>query len=66
MMTIIPAAPTVLTLLLCAGLSYGQDNSPQPPKQATEPKLYPREVTDLPNFTRSDYVRSPRDPFLDK
>jgi hypothetical protein len=62
MMTIIPAASSVLTLLLCAGLSYGQDNSPQP---ATEPKLYPREVTDLPNFIPFDYVRSPRDPFLD-
>ncbi|HXC61057.1 MAG TPA: hypothetical protein VNV63_00150 [Nitrospiria bacterium] len=66
MRTIIAAAPSVLTLLLCAGLSYGQDNSPQPPNQATDPKVYPREVTDLPNFTRNDYVRSPRDPFLDK
>ena len=66
MMTIITAAPSVLTLVLCAGLSYGQDNSPQPPKQAMDPKLYPREVTDLPNFTRYDYARSPRDPFLDK
>jgi hypothetical protein len=66
MTTIITAAPSVLTLLLCVGLSYGQDNSSQPPKQATGPKLYPREVTDLPNFTRYDYVRSPRDPFLDK
>jgi hypothetical protein len=66
MMTIIPAAPSVLTLLLCAGLSYGQDNSPQTLLQAMEPKLYPREVTDLPNFTPYDYVRSPRDPFLDK
>ena len=66
MRTIIPAALSVLSLLLCAGLSYGQDNSPQPPKQVTGPKVYPREVTDLPNFTRYDYVRSPRDPFLDK
>jgi hypothetical protein len=65
-MTIITAAPSVLTLVLCVGLSYGQDNSPQPPKQAMDPKLYPREVTDLPNFTRYDYVRTPRDPFLDK
>jgi hypothetical protein len=66
MRTILTAAPSVLTFLLCAGLSYGQDNSPQPPKQATDPKVYPREVTDLPNFTPQDYVRSPRDPFLDK
>jgi hypothetical protein len=66
MMTIITAAPSVLTLLLCAGLSYGQDHSPQPPKQTTDPKVYPREVSDLPNFTRYDYGRSPRDPFLDK
>jgi hypothetical protein len=66
MRTIITAASSVLTLLLCAGLSYGQDNSPQPLKQATGPKVYPREVTDLPNFTRYGYVRSPRDPFLDK
>jgi hypothetical protein len=66
MRTFIPAASSLLTLVLCAGLSYGQDNSLQPPKQATGPKVYPREVTDLPNFTRYDYVRSPRDPFLDK
>jgi hypothetical protein len=66
MRAIIPAAPSVLSLLLCAVLSYGQDNSPPPPKQVTGPKVYPREVTDLPNFTRYDYVRSPRDPFLDK
>jgi hypothetical protein len=66
MMAIITATPSVLTLVLCVGLSYGQDNSPQPPKQAMDPKLYPREVTDLPNFTRYDYVRTPRDPFLDK
>jgi hypothetical protein len=65
-MTIISAAPSVLALLLCAGLSYGQANSPPAPKQATDPKVYPREVTDLPNFTPYDYVRSPRDPFLDK
>ena len=66
MRTIIPAAPSLLTLVLFAGLSYGQDISSQPPKQATGPKVYPREVADLPNFTRYDYVRSPRDPFLDK
>jgi len=65
-MTTISAASSVLSLLLCAGLSYGQDNSSQPPKQATGAKVYPREVADLPNFTRYDYVRSPRDPFLDK
>ena len=35
MMTILTAAPSVLTLLLCAGLSYGQGNSPPLPKQAT-------------------------------
>jgi hypothetical protein len=56
----------VLTLLLCAGLSHGQDNSRQPPKQAADLKLYEGEVKDLPNFIRYDYVRSPRDPFLDK
>ncbi len=66
MTTIITTAPYVLTLLLCAGLSYGQDNSRQPPRQATDPKLYPREVKDLPNFTPYGYSRSPRDPFLDK
>ena len=66
MMTIVTTAPFVLTLLLCAGLSYGQNNSLQPAKQAMDPKVYPREVTDLPNFTPYDYTRSPRDPFLDK
>ena len=66
MMTIITAAPLILTLLLCAGLSYGQNNSPQPPKPTTGPKVYPREVSDLPNFTPYGYSRSPRDPFLDK
>jgi len=66
MRTIVIAAPSVLTLLLCAGLSYGQDNSPPASKQTTGPKVYPREVTDLPNFTPYDYARTPRDPFLDK
>jgi hypothetical protein len=73
MRTIITVAPSVLALLLGVGLSYGQGTSPPPPKQATDPKVYPREltvypreVTDLPNFTGYDYVRSPRDPFLDK
>jgi hypothetical protein len=56
----------VLILCLCAGLSYGQDNSRQVPKQAAEPKPYEGDGKDLPNFTRYDYVRSPRDPFLDK
>jgi hypothetical protein len=66
MITIITTAPYVLTFLLCAGLSYSQDKSPQPPKQGADPKPYPREVTDLPNFARYNYSRSPRDPFLDK
>jgi hypothetical protein len=66
MRRIILAAPSFLTLVLWAGLSYGQNSSPQPGKQAMDPKLYPREVTDLPNFTQYDYARTPRDPFLDK
>jgi hypothetical protein len=66
MRTIIAARPTVLTFLLCAGLSYGQDKSPQLPKQAMDPKLFPRDVTDLPSFTPYEYARSHRDPFLDK
>jgi hypothetical protein len=66
MTKIITTAPYVLTLLLCAGLSYGQGNSRQPPKRAADPKLYRGDVKDLPNFTGYDYVRSPRDPFLDK
>ena len=41
MITIITAAPYVLTLLLCAGLSYGQDNSPQPPKAGDGSKAVP-------------------------
>jgi hypothetical protein len=60
------AARCVLTLFLYIGLSYGQDNSPQSPKQGTDPKLFPREVKDLPNFTPYGYSRSARDPFLDK
>jgi hypothetical protein len=47
-------------------VGYGQDNSRQPPTQAADPKLYEGAVKDLPNFTPYDYVRSPRDPFLDK
>jgi hypothetical protein len=66
MRAIISAASSFLTLVLWASLSYGQNSSPQPSKQAMDPKLYPREVTDLPNFTQYDYARSPRDPFLDK
>jgi hypothetical protein len=66
MTRIITTAPYVLTLLLCADLSYGQDNSRLPPKQTPDLKLYREEVKDLPNFTRYDYARSPRDPFLDK
>jgi len=65
MTTIITTTAYVLTLLLCAGSSYGQDNSREPPKQAADPKLY-EQAKDLPNFTRYDYVRSSRDPFLDK
>ena len=66
MSTIITTAPCVLILLLYTGLSYGQDNSSQPPKQGADLKLYPREVKDLPNFTPYGYSRSARDPFLDK
>jgi hypothetical protein len=66
MITLITIAPCVLTLLLSTSLSYGQDNLPQSPKQGADPKLYPREVKDLPNFTPYGYSRSPRDPFLDK
>jgi len=66
MITIITTVPYVLALLLCAGLSYGEDNSRQPPKQVADLKLYDGGVKDLPDFTRYDYVRSPRDPFLDK
>jgi len=56
----------VLILFLCTVVGYGQDSSRQPSKQVTDPKLYARDVKDLPSFTRYDYVRSPRDPFLDK
>jgi hypothetical protein len=66
MRIIMTVAPSLLILLFCTGLIYGQDNSPQPLKPATSPKAYPRDVTDLPNFTRYDYLRSARDPFLDK
>jgi hypothetical protein len=66
MITIITTAPFVLTLLLYAGLSYGQDNSPQSPKPGADAKRFPRDVKDLPNFTPYGYSRTPRDPFLDK
>lgn len=66
MIAIITTAPFVVALFLLTALSYGQDKSPQPPKLATDPRLYPREVQDLPNFTQYGYLRSPRDPFLDK
>jgi hypothetical protein len=66
MNTVLTFAPYLLTLFWCAGLGYGQVHSPPAPKQAADPKLYPREVTDLPNFVRYDYSPSPRDPFLDK
>jgi hypothetical protein len=67
MIKIVTAAPYLLTLFWSAGLSYGQLNSTPAPRQAAaDPKLYPREVKDLPNFVRYDYYRSPRDPFLDK
>jgi hypothetical protein len=66
MIKIATAGPYLLTLFCCVGLSYGQVHSPPVPRPAVDPKLYPREVTDLPNFVRYDYYRSPRDPFLDK
>jgi hypothetical protein len=68
MSTIITTPFCVLALLLCTGMSYGQDNSPQSQslKQGADLKLFPREVKDLPNFTPYGYSRSPRDPFLDK
>ena len=56
-----------MILLLCAGSSYGQGSPPHPsPKQAVALKPSELELKDLPHFTRYDYVRSPRDPFLDK
>jgi hypothetical protein len=66
MISIIMTAPCLLALLLSSGWSYGQDNPPQSAKQATDAKLFPREVKELPNFTPYGYSRSPRDPFLDK
>jgi hypothetical protein len=61
------SAPYILIFFLCASASYGQGSPPHPsPKQAVAPKLHEVEVKDLPSFTRYDYVKSPRDPFLDK
>ena len=61
------STPYVLIFLLCTGASYGQGSPQHPsPKQGVNPKMYSLEVKDLPPFTRYDYVKSPRDPFLDK
>src|SRR6516164_989270 len=61
------SAPYVLIFFLFAGVSYGQGSPPHPPpNQAVAPKPSELEVKDLPHFTRYDYVKSPRDPFLDK
>ena len=60
------AAYVLLTFFLCVGVSYGQETLRQPSKQAAAPKLHEVELKDLPNFTRYEYVKSPRDPFLDK
>jgi hypothetical protein len=60
-------APYVLIFFLCAGVSYGQGSPPHPsPKQLVALKPSELEVKDLPHFTRYDYAKSPRDPFLDK
>ena len=64
------SAPYVLMFFLCAGVSYGQATVRQTPKQAAAPKLHEVELKDLlkdlPDFTRYDYVKTLRDPFLDK
>jgi len=61
------SAPYVLIFFLCAGASYGQGSPQSPsPKQAVALKPSELEEKDLPHFTRYDYVKSPRDPFLDK
>jgi hypothetical protein len=61
------SAPYVLIFFLYACASYGQGSPQHPsPKQAVAPKPSEIEVKDLPHFTRYDYVKSPRDPFLDK
>src|SRR5262249_55983647 len=59
------STPYVLTFLLCTAVSYGQGSPQHPsPKQGVTPKIHSLEVKDLPPFTRYDYVKSPRDPFL--
>jgi hypothetical protein len=61
------SATCVTIFLLCAGATYGQGSPPHPsPKQAVALKPSEVELKDLPHFTGYDYVRSPRDPFLDK
>jgi len=61
------SAPYILIFFWSAGVSYGQGSPlPQPTKQVGALQLHHVEVQNLPNFTRYDYVRSPRDPFLDK
>ena len=61
------SARYVLIICLYAGVSYGQARpATQPPKLAVAPQLHEVEIKDLPDFTRYNYVRSARDPFLDK
>jgi hypothetical protein len=61
------SAPYVLFIFLYAGVSCGQGTpARQPIKQPVATNLHKVEVKDLPPFTRFDYERSPRDPFLDK
>ena len=61
------SATCAIIFFLCTGVSYGQGTSPHPsPRQAVTPNPSALEIRDLPHFTRYDYVRSPRDPFLDK
>ena len=66
MRMIVTAASLVLTVLFLSGLGYGEDNSSQSGKQTTDSKLNPRDVAELPNFAPYEYLRSSRDPFLDK
>jgi hypothetical protein len=61
------SAPYVLFVLLYACVSCGQGTpAHQPPKQPVATNPHTVEVKDLPHFTRLDYEKSPRDPFLDK
>ena len=61
------SATCAIIFFLCTGVSYGQGSSThQSPQQAVTPNPSALEIRDLPHFTRYDYVRSPRDPFLDK